>query len=411
MCDGEKLVEALTLTRTPPGNRLLSEEEFGSETSYPLELRFCEDCKHVQLAHVVDPRILYQKNYLYVSGTSSDFVRHLEEYAGNMIARFDLEPGLLVADIGSNDGTCLRFFKDAGMKVVGVDPATEIARRATETGIETIPKFFSSQLAQDLREQYGPAGFITSHNALAHVDMLDDVMRGVATWLADDGIFVLEVGYFVDVISKLYFDTIYHEHLDYHTVAPFLKLFQRTGLELLSVERVSPQGGSIRVMAQKQRGRLRPDSTIEHLIALERSLGLDRADTIRAFGNRIRDLGDRLLQLLRVLKAEGKSIAGYGAPTKAVTLLSHFGIGADLLDFVVEDNPLKHGLYLPVSHIPVVPVPDLYERRPDYVLILAWNFATPIMAAHKEFERQGGQFITPLPEPRICSAETTPSAS
>lgn len=402
MCDGPDLARAMTLTPTPPGNTLLTKQQLGrTETRYPLDLYFCHACTHVQLGHVVDPAILYQNHYLYVSGTSPQFVRHLEEYAAAMVKRFHLPNGALVADIGSNDGTCLRSFKQLGMKVIGVDPATEIAKAATDSGIETVGAFFSLALAKELREKYGPAAFITSHNACAHIDYLDDVMRGVAHWLDDDGVVVLEVGYFVDVFTNDFFDTIYHEHLDYHTVAPFEKLFARTGMELISVQRISPQGGSIRIMAQRAGGPLKRDASVGELIALEKSLGLDRAETIRTFGEKIAKLGEKLRSLLGSLKSEGKSIAAYGAPTKAVTLLSHFGIGAAELDFVVEDNPLKHGLFLPVSHLPVVPTEELYLRRPDYALILAWNFAAPIMAMHRRYADQGGRFIVPMPDPRI----------
>ena len=402
MCDGTRLRAVMQLTPTPPGNTLLSKEELGRpETRYPLELNFCDDCKHVQLRHVVDPRILYQHDYLYVSATSSLFVRHLQEYAAEMVRRFDLKPGALVADIGSNDGTCLRFFQQLGMKVVGIDPATAIAEKASSSGVETIAGFFSLDLAKQLREKYGAAAFVTSHNALAHIDQLDDVVRGVAHWLQDDGIFVLEVGYFLDVYRNLYFDTIYHEHLDYHTVAPFRRLFERTGMELLSVQRVSPQGGSIRVMAQKRGGARREDSSVSDLIELERSEGLQDAGTLVAFGERIAALGARLRALLADVKAQGKTIAAFGAPTKAVTLLSHFGIGAETLDFVVEDNPLKHGLFLPVTHIPVLAPEAIYTKRPDYLLVLAWNFADPIIAKHARFAREGGRFIVPMPEPRI----------
>lgn len=403
MCDGESLVRALTLTPTPPGNAVLKHEELGRpETKYPLELHFCEDCHHVQLGHVVDPKILYQNDYTYVSGTSDHFVRHLRTYARDMVRRFALPGGALVADIGSNDGTCLRGFQDLGMKVLGVDPANRIAEAANRAGIPTINDFFSQQLAEKLRDEHGPADFITSHNALAHIDHLEDVVRGVHDWLADDGVFVLEVGYFVDVFSRLQFDTIYHEHLDYHTVAPFRQLFERTGMELVAVERIEPQGGSIRVMAQKKGGRATADGSVPELIAMERELGLHRAATLAGFGERIRSLGDRLGTLLRDLKGQGKSIAGFGAPTKATTLTSEFGITAEHLEFIVDDNPLKHGKYLPVSHIPIVPTEELYRRKPDYTLILAWNFATPIMAAHQRYVDQGGRFVVPMPEPRIA---------
>jgi hypothetical protein len=392
----------MSLTPTPPGNRLLKTEELGrAETVYPLELHFCEDCTHVQLGHVVDPTILYQKDYLYVSGTSAEFVRHLRDYAAEMVSRFGLEPGSLVADIGSNDGTCLGFFQQLGMKVLGVDPATSIAEAATAGGIETIPGFFSLSLAKELRTRCGPAAFITSHNACAHIDQLDDVVRGVEHWLRDDGLFVLEVGYFADVYTNLFFDTIYHEHLDYHTVAPFRKLFARTGMEMISVDRIKPQGGSIRVIARKAGGSARLDRSVEELMEFEHSIGLDCVSTLTKFGERIGHLGAKLRTLLTTLRSEGKSIAAYGAPTKAVTLLSHFQIGTESLDFVVEDNRLKHGRYLPLSHIPVVPTEELYRRHPDYLLILAWNFAQPIMAMNRRYADAGGRFIVPMPDPRI----------
>ncbi len=402
MCEGTTLEQVMTLTSTPPGNRLLTGHELTEpESCYPLELMFCKACHHVQLGHVVDPRILYQKDYLYVTGTSSVFGDHLRTYAADIVARFGLRSGALVADIGSNDGTCLRFFQRHGLKVIGVDPATEIAKVATASGIETIGAFFSQAVAADLRNRYGPAALITSHNACAHIDHLDDVMRGVADWLCDDGVFVLEVGYFLDVFSNLFFDTIYHEHLDYHTVAPFSQLFARTGLELLAVQRINPQGGSIRVIAQKAGGPHVADGSAKELVALETMCGLDQADTLTAFGDRIAKLGERLRALLGSLKSKGMTICAYGAPTKAVTLLSHFGIGADSIDFVVEDNPLKHGRYLPLSHIPVVATDELYRRRPDYALILAWNFAASIMRTHQRYADLGGRFIVPMPEPRV----------
>ena len=402
MCEGGGLEKVMTLTATPPGNTLLRKEQLATpETRYPLELKFCNACGHVQLGHVVDPRILYQNDYLYVSGTSAQFVKHLRDYAAEMVRALPLAKGALVADIGSNDGTCLRGFQELSMKVIGVDPATDIAKAATTAGIETVATFFSLEASRELRAKYGPAAFITSHNACAHIDHLDDVVRGVAHWLADDGVFVLEVGYFVDVYSKLFFDTIYHEHLDYHTVAPFEALFARTGMQLIGAQRIAPQGGSIRVMAQKSSGTRPRDRSVDELIGLERQLGLNRAATVAAFGDRIAAVGAELRTLLASLKAQGKRIAAYGAPTKAVTLLSHFGIGVDTLDFVVEDNPMKHGLYLPVSHIPVVPTSELYGRRPDYALILAWNFAEPIMNNHKRYAESGGRFIVPMPEPRI----------
>lgn len=402
MCGEGSLTKAMSLTPTPPGNDFLTKEELGrDEPVYPLDLYFCEACHHIQLGHVVDPKILYQKNYSYVSATSAYFVNHLKHYAKDMVERFDLKPGDLAVDIGSNDGTCLSFFKDKGMKVVGVDPATEIAGKATENGIDTIADFFGYRLAVELRKKYGTAKYITSHNACAHIDNLFDVVKGVEHWLDVDGVFVLEVGYFVDVYSNTWFDTVYHEHVDYHTVAPFEKLFNRVGMELISVERISPQGGSIRVMAQKKGGIIKRDNSVDELIALEAKLGLDKAETLYKLNHKIIQVRDKLHDLIHSLKADGKSIAGFGAPTKATTLMAHFGLDATVLDFIVDDNPLKQGLFTPITHIPVLSSDALYKMKPDYVLILAWNFSEPIMQMHKKYSEQVGQFILPMPNPEI----------
>jgi hypothetical protein len=402
MCNSNYLVEAMSLTPTPPGNDFLAKSELGrEEQAYPLDLYFCEECHHIQLGHVVDPKILYQKNYSYVTATSAYFINHLKNYSKDMVERFDLKAEDLAVDIGSNDGTCLSFFKEKGMNVVGVDPATEIAEKATESGINTVADFFGYELAVELRKEYGAAKYITSHNACAHIDNLFDVVKGVEHWLDADGIFVLEVGYFADVYSNTWFDTVYHEHVDYHTVAPFEKLFNRVGMELISVERISPQGGSIRVMVQKKGGIIKRDDSVDELIALEAKLGLDKVETLHKFNLKINQVRDRLHNLIHLLKADGKSIAGFGAPTKATTLMAHFGLDATLLDFIVDDNPLKQGLFTPITHIPVLSADALYKMKPDYVLILAWNFAEPIMQMHKKYSEQVGQFILPMPNPEI----------
>jgi hypothetical protein len=404
MCDSESLVKVVSLTPTPPGNDFLTKAELGrDEPVYPLDLYFCKECHHIQLGHVVDPKILYQKNYSYVSATSAHFVSHLKQYAEDMVERFNLKTDDLVADIGSNDGTCLRFFKEKGMHVVGVDPAIEIAEKATENGIETVANFFGYELAVKLRKNYGAAKYITSHNACAHIDNLFDVVKGIEHWLDKDGIFVLEVGYFVDVYINTWFDTIYHEHVDYHTVSPFEKLFARVGMEVISVERISPQGGSIRVMVQKIGGNKKRDNSVDKLIALENKLGLNRVDELIQFNTGISAIRDSLQKLIYSLKKKGKTIAGFGAPTKATTLMAHFGLNEKMLDFIVDDNPLKQGLFTPITHIPVLSAEALYDQKPDYLLILAWNFSEPIMKMHEKYSNEIGNFIIPMPEPKVIA--------
>lgn len=402
LCGCRQMERVMELVPTPPGNHFVAMHDLGvTQQSYPLDLEFCHDCHHLQLGHVVHPEILYQRNYSYVSGTSPVFVKHLKEYASFIVERFNLKQVGLVVDIGSNDGTALGFFKEAGYKVLGIDPATEIVEIANERGVESICDFFGLEVAKKYAPVYGKAQLITSHNACAHIDDLRSVIEGIDHWLADDGIFVVEVGYLLDIIQNGWFDTIYHEHLDFHSVEPFVGFFRRCGLEVIYAQRISPQGGSIRLVAQKIGGPRKPDQSVEELIRIEHAMGLDRLETFKEFAQRIDAIGIKLSQLVHELKQKGSAIAGFGAPTKATTLLSHFRIG-QALDFLVDENPLKQNLYSPGHHIPVYSADELYRRKPDYLLILAWNFADNIMERHLAFREQGGRFILPMPVPKIC---------
>ena len=403
LCDSKCLDSVIELAPTPPGNHFRTSQELQEiQKCYPLELRLCLDCSHIQLGHVVDPRILYQQDYSYVSGTSSVFVEHLREYAESSIRRFGLSPGDLVIDIGSNDGTALKFFQEKGCRVLGVDPAENIAETATANGIETIPHFFGENIAREIRNQFGHAKLITSHNACAHIDDLSDVIRGVQNLLSEDGRFVFEVGYFVDVFENVWFDTIYHEHLDYHTVTPLIPFFAKFDMQLLSVERIRPQGGSIRVTTGKIFDERAPhDTSVEELVVIEEKLGVGDPATLRSFQRHIDGVRDDLVALVKKLRSSGKSIVGYGAPTKATTLLSYFQLGEGILEFIVDDNPLKQHLFSPGHYIPVLKADEIYAYKPDYVLILAWNFAERIMEKHDLYRQQGGRFIVPMPTPLI----------
>jgi SAM-dependent methyltransferase len=402
ICLGKDIQKVIVLTPTPPGNSFINFEQLGeTEEKYPLDIYFCNSCFHIQLGHVVKPEILYQNNYSYVSSTSSVFVSHLEDYSKKIVKSLNLEKGSLVIDIGSNDGTCLKFFKEQGMKVLGVDPAVDIAKNATDNGIETIGDFFSLDLATSIREKYGSADFVTSHNALAHIDDLDEVFSGVKTVLKKDGVFVMEVGYFLDVYQNTWFDTIYHEHTDYHTLGPLQILFERFDMEVFKVERIKPQGGSIRVYAQNISGSNKKDETVEALIKLEEQIGLYNPKTFIDFENHINRIRDELFIIIHNLKKDGKTIAAYGAPTKATTLCHHFQLGSDKIDFIVDDNPLKQGLFSPGKNIEVCNRDKISVSNPDYLLILAWNFSDSIMQNNQDFKKNGGSFILPMPEPKI----------
>ena len=402
LCESKNIKRGLSLTPTPPGNNFLTKDNLNLvEETFPLELDFCNDCFHIQLGHVVDPEFLFQNDYSYVSSTSRVFVEHLKNYADSMISLLKLNQGSLVIDIGSNDGTCLSFFQDKGMEVLGVDPAESIAQLANNNGIKTINNFFNEEIAQEIKENYSLPRLITSHNACAHIDDLMSVINGVDNLMGDETIFVMEVGYFVDVFQNKWFDTIYHEHVDFHTVAPLKKLFHSVGMEIFSIERIEPQGGSIRVMVQRKHGTFQIDESVEDLISLEASLGLNKVDTLHLFEQEINTLRTKFKNMIKQLKEDGKSIAAFGAPTKATTLSYHFDLEHEDVDFIVDDNPLKQGLYSPGKHIPVYDSASIYEKKPDILIILAWNFAEDIMKKHKKYGEEIGSFLIPMPLPKL----------
>ena len=395
LCGSDELERVVELAPTPPANAFTAEPV--PQATFPLELMLCAGCGHLQLHHVVDPELLF-RDYVYAAGTSPVFVDHFRRYAEDAIARFGLNPGDLVVDVGSNDGTLLRFFQARGLRVLGIDPARGIAQRATEAGIPTVPEFLDATTARRLRREHGPARLVTANNVFAHVDDLSGFVAAVRELLSPDGVFTFEVSYALDVYQKTFFDTIYHEHLDYHSVTPLVGFFERAGLPLFAAERVPTHGGSLRGLAGAGRT---ADAALAQRLAEEEAAAIGCADTWRAWSSRIDALGDELRLLLRGLKADGRSIAGYGAPAKATTLLGNFGLGPETIDFIVDDSPLKQGLLTPGSHIPVVSSDALNDRRPDYLLLLAWNFADSIIARNARFHEAGGRFIVPRPEVRL----------
>jgi SAM-dependent methyltransferase len=383
---------------TPLANAFVPPERLDrKQETYPLDVFYCHECSHAQLLDIVDPKILFE-HYVYVSGTSQVFVKHFAEYADFLVRRFALAPQSLVVDIGSNDGTLLSSFHAAGMRVLGIDPAKEISAASTARGVETINDFFTPQLAARIVAERGQAQVVTANNVFAHIDDLAAVLEGVRTLLTPSGVYVFEVSYLLDVWEKTLFDVIYHEHLDYHSVKPLRRFLDRHGFELIEVQRVDSHGGSLRAITQIKGGPHTVHPSVAAAVAYEESVGLDRLETLQAFAERVQRLKNELQALLQDIKRQGKRIAGFGAPAKATTLMYHFGIGRDLIDFIIDDSPLKQGLFTPGRHIPVVPSTAIADQRPDYLLILAWNFAPSIIAKNEEFRRRGGKFIVPVPK-------------
>lgn len=399
LCTSPRLTKVLELPPTPLANEFPTKPNVEQE-KFPLWLAACGDCGHVQLPVVVDPERLF-RDYVYVSGTSKVFVEHFRKYAYDLVAKH-MAPGDLVVEVGSNDGTMLRFFKDAGMRVTGVDPAVALAARATEAGLHTVGEFFTAATAQKILDLRGPAKVVVANNVFAHADDLRSIALAVKSLLDEDGAFVFEVSYLADVLNKTLFDTIYHEHLAFHSVEPLVGFFRKLDMSLVDARRVDTHGGSIRVTVSPQADRL-PSLSAAALIAEERALGLGTkpARAFDAFTKAILDRRDELLRLLRGAKMGGKRIAAYGAPAKATTLLHTFGLEDGMLDFVVDDSQHKQGRYMPGTDIPVLPSAAIGDRRPDYVLLLAWNFADSILEKLAPYRAAGGKCIVPLPNVRV----------
>jgi SAM-dependent methyltransferase len=402
LCQSKRLQFLFALAPTPPANEFLRDVPADKKQDhFPLDVYKCLDCGHVQLVHCVDPERLF-RDYVYVSGTSPVFVKHFEDYAAEVIRYVPLAPGDRVLDCGSNDGTLLSFFKKAGMGVLGIDPARKIAEEATSRGIPTWPEFFDSTLAKRIRKEFGEVKVVTANNMFAHADGLPDILDGMASLLDPQGIFVFEVSYLLDVIERNLFDTIYHEHVSYHSVKPIASFMARHGLELVRVQRVDSHGGSIRCYAAPKGSRA-IDPSVAALIAEEEKAGLYETATYTAYLDRINALGKELRELIVKLRGEGKKVAGFGAPAKATTLMYQFGLNAKHLDYIIDDSPLKQGLFSPGVFVPVIDSSVLKDaaRRPDYLVILAWNFAQPIIKKQQAYQQAGGKFIVPIPQLQI----------
>ena len=400
-CGGTALSRILALGETALANAFLgSDSEFATEKRFALDVYLCETCGLVQLLDVIDPETLF-RNYVYVTGTSTTMATHNKAYAATVTERLGLRPDDLVVEVASNDGSLLRYFDSYGVRTLGVEPARNIARIAREAGIATVEEFFTSELAHELRDKYGSARAVIANNVLAHVDNTRDFLSGARTLLAPDGLLVVEVPWLGKLVANLEYDTVYHEHLCYFSLTALSQIYSAAGLYVVDVEHVPVHGGSLRVYASPVPREAGPAASVTNLLAEEAAAGLRDPLRLERFAHDVSRQRSELRALLESLQSDGKTIAGYGAPAKGNTLLQYCNITSTMLPYTVDRNSLKVGCFTPGTHIPVLPVDTLAVRRPDYLLILAWNFADEIMGQQAEYRAQGGRFIVPLPVPRI----------
>ena len=407
LCGSTSLDHVLPIRPSPIGDAFVTKDRLGEpQELYPLDCYLCLDCGHLQNLDVVDPDILF-RDYTYRTSVSLGLVEHFKRYAQSAVSDLSIPKGSLIAEMGSNDGSLLKAFKAEGMRVQGIDPARDIAAAATADGVPTLPDFFTSQLAGRIKSEQGSAALFCANNVFAHIDNMADVVKGIRLLLADDGAFVFEVSYIVDMIDNMVFDTIYHEHVSHHAMIPLETFLNKHDMTLFHVARTATKGGSIRAFAQPRSTGTRPRSdALSKLISEEERRGITKPKIYRDWFAAIEQRKRQVLAYLDKAIAEGKVVAAYGASTTTTTLLYHFELEGRI-QFIVDDNALKHGHFSPGAHLPVLPSTELASKKPDVVVILAWIYAEPILKRNQAYIDAGGTFLVPLPEPRIVDHHGT----
>jgi len=393
LCKNKKLIQSINLGSSPIANNFLNTSS--KSKTYPLKVLRCINCNHLQLSHVVNKKILFSK-YFFVSGTSLTNLKHFRKYAKECKKRF-IKKKSKILDIASNDGSFLKFFDEKNIKV-GIDPAKNIFLRNNLTNFFFESKFFSLLESKKLKNKYGKFDLITANNVCAHVDNFYDFIKGVKNLLKIDGVFIFEIGYFHDVYKNKTFDTIYHEHLDYHLMIPLINFFKKIKMQIFDVKNIFIQGGSLRVYVSHLNQKKISKKNINKIIKIENKVNYSNPRLYLDYQNFIDHIKKKLIKKIKNLKSKNYKIAGYGASAKSTTFLNYFKIGKKDLDFIADLNKLKQFKYSPGSNIRILPPIEIYKKKIDYLLILSWNFCKEIIKQNINFLNLGGKFIIPFPK-------------